>query len=140
MALKLPLDTLLLPNSHRDDCTSVSLICRPEAIRALATLLHQLVGPVMILSPPPQYATPKLPLDTLLHYKRFLTPKFPTRYSSVTNDRNCFSHGLLLTEKSVQRKHYTNWHAVLCRILNVVILPHQNHYKYTYLASVMLDE
>ena len=52
-ARKLPLDTLLLPNNHRYNCTSVSLISRPEAIVALDTSLHQLpvIGPVMILSP-----------------------------------------------------------------------------------------
>ena len=134
-ARKLPLDTLLLPNNHRYDCTSVSLISRPEAIVALDTSLHQLpvIGPVMILSSfAPNMWPRKLPLDTLLHYKlfltpkfrfltlphtktttlrftnasshqnfqpvlvlqnnvsfykRFLTPKFPTHFSSVTNDR-----------------------------------------------------
>ena len=51
-AQKLPLDTLLLPNNHRYDCTSVSLISRPETIVALDTSLHQLpvTGPVTILS------------------------------------------------------------------------------------------
>ena len=65
-ALKLPLDTLLLPNSHCDDCTSVSLICRLEAIRALDTSLHQLIGPVMILFPPPPNMRP--PNYLLTHY------------------------------------------------------------------------
>ena len=52
-ARKLPLDTLLLPNNHRYDCTSIFLISRPAAIVALDTSLHQLlvIGPVMILSP-----------------------------------------------------------------------------------------
>ena len=91
-ARKLPLDTLLLPNNHHYDCTSVSLISRPEAIVALDTSLHQLpvIGPVMILSLFAPNMRPRNYLLTLYciknasshqnfassHFlKRFLTPK-----------------------------------------------------------------
>ena len=64
-AQKLPVDMLLLPKNHRYDCTSVSLISRPEAIVALDKSLHQLsvIGPMMISS---LFAPNMLPRNYLL--------------------------------------------------------------------------
>ena len=64
----------------------------------------------MILSPP-QYAASKLPLDILLHYKCFLTPKFPTRFSSVTNGRQLLFAQALADQKISTKKTF---HKLAC--------------------------